>query len=43
MLQPNLNIPSIGKLYVTFDKYKRVRKQDEIINEKLKEKKNAQN
>lgn len=43
MLQPNVNIPSIGKLYVTFDKYKRVRKQDEIINEKLKAKKDAQN
>lgn len=42
-LQPNVNIPSIGKLYVTFDRYKKLRRQTEIINEKIKNKKNAQN
>lgn len=26
-LQPNVNIPSIGKLYVTLDRYKRLKKQ----------------
>lgn len=25
-LRPNINIPSIGKLYVTLDRYKRMRK-----------------
>ena len=25
-LQPNVNIPSIGKLYVTLDRYKRIKK-----------------
>ena len=28
-LQPNVNIPSIGKLYVTLDRYKRVKKMQE--------------
>ena len=26
-LQPNVNIPSIGKMYVTLDRYKRLKKQ----------------
>lgn len=25
-LQPNINIPSIGKLHVTFDRYQRIKK-----------------
>ena len=37
-LQPNVNIPSIGKLYVTLDRYKRVKKhlykKQEFINNK---------
>ena len=28
-LQPNVNIPSIGKLYVTLDRYKRMKKMQE--------------
>lgn len=32
-LQPNVNIPSIGKLYVTLDRYKRVKKVHSIKNE----------
>jgi len=39
-LQPNVNIPSIGKLYVTLDRYKRMQRQHEIFVE-LREKKNA--
>lgn len=39
-LRPNVNIPSLGKLYVTYDRYKRIKKQNLIINE-FKEKKNA--
>lgn len=31
-LQPNVNIPSIGKLYVTLDRYKRIKKMNEIRN-----------
>lgn len=30
-LQPNVNIPSIGKLYVTLDRYHRMKKSREII------------
>ena len=30
-LQPNVNIPSIGKLYVTLDKYRRKKKQGEYL------------
>lgn len=37
-LQPNVNIPSIGKLYVTLDKYHRIKKQQEIINIKREQK-----
>lgn len=32
-LQPNVNIPSIGKLYVTLDRYKRMKKMQEIRNQ----------
>lgn len=31
-LQPNINIPSLGKLYVTLDRYKRMKKMQEIKN-----------
>lgn len=31
-LQPNVNIPSIGKLYVTLDRYHRMKKYQECIN-----------
>ena len=30
-LQPNVNIPSIGKLYVTLKRYRGVKKHHEII------------
>ena len=30
-LRPNVNIPSIGKLYVTLDRYRRLKKQREMI------------
>ena len=39
-LQPNVNIPSIGKLYVTLDRYKRMKKQH-LIFENLKNNRNA--
>ena len=39
-LQPNVNIPSIGKLYVTSDRYRRVKKHHEIY-QQLKNKNNA--
>lgn len=39
-LRPCVNIPSIGKLYVTYDRYKRIKKQNEHIR-KLKEEKYA--
>lgn len=32
-LQPNVNIPSIGKLHVTLDRYKRMKKMNEIRKE----------
>ena len=32
-LRPNVNIPSIGKLYVTLDKYHRTKKRDRILTE----------
>lgn len=35
-LQPNVNIPSIGKLYVTLDNYKKKKKQYYIIEENKK-------
>ena len=31
-LQPNVNIPSIGKLHVTLDRYQRMKKMNEIRN-----------
>ena len=39
-LQPNVNIPSIGKLYVTLDRYKGVKKHYQIL-EDLKNNKDA--
>lgn len=30
-LKPNVNIPSLGKLYVTYDYYKRVKKHYSLI------------
>lgn len=30
-LRPNVNIPSIGKLYVTLDRYHRVKKKNTIL------------
>lgn len=39
-LQPNVNIPSIGKLHVTLDRYKRMKKHHEIY-QQLKNKNNA--
>jgi hypothetical protein len=38
-LQPNVNIPSIGKLYVTLDRYKRLKQKMKIL-ESLTEKEN---
>lgn len=32
-LKPNVNIPSIGKLYVTLDRYRRMKKMFEITSE----------
>lgn len=32
-LQPNVNIPSIGKLYVTLDRYHRMKKYNRILQE----------
>lgn len=32
-LQPNVNIPSIGKLHVTLDRYKRMKKMNAIRKE----------
>lgn len=37
-LRPNINIPSIGKLHVTLDRYHRMKKQYEIKQEFLKNK-----
>lgn len=33
-LRPNVNIPSIGKMYVTLERYKNIRKADKMIKEK---------
>lgn len=41
-LRPNVNIPSLGKLNVTLDRYHRVKKQSRILME-IKEKKDAEN
>lgn len=40
LLQPNVNIPSIGKLYVTYDRYRRMKKYNNILTN-LKQKKDA--
>lgn len=32
-LRPNINIPSIGKFHVTYDRYKNKRKQAKILEE----------
>ena len=37
-LQPNVNIPSIGKLYVTLDRYHRKKKSMQYYQSKLKNK-----
>lgn len=39
-LQPNVNIPSIGKFNITLDRYKRIKKMQEYKN-KIKENKDA--
>ena len=39
-LQPNVNIPSIGKLNVTYDRYRRMKKYNNILTN-LREKKYA--
>ena len=39
-LQPNVNIPSIGKLHVTLDRYKRMKKYNSIVNQ-IKQNRNA--
>lgn len=36
-LQPNVNIPSIGKLYVTLERYRRIKDRHKRITEKRKE------
>ena len=38
-LQPNINIPSIGKLYVTLDRYRRMKRINEKFNQLKKDKK----
>lgn len=40
LLQPNVNIPSIGKLYITYDRYRRMKKCNNILTN-LKQKKDA--
>lgn len=40
-LRPNVNIPSIGKLHVTLDRWHGVKKMNQIRKEFLKEKENA--
>ena len=37
-IRPNVNIPSIGKLYVSLNKYHRLLKKEEIININTKKK-----
>lgn len=37
-LRPNVNIPSIGKLYITLNRYRGVKKTIEYKNENLKKK-----
>ena len=40
-LQPNVNIPSIGKLYVTLDRYKNMKKKEKYRLERLENYRNA--
>lgn len=42
-LQPNINIPSIGKLHVTLDRYQRVKRHHERIISRNKHKKQDNN
>ena len=42
-LQPNVNIPSIGKLHVTLDRYHKMKKHHEIYKQLKKNKKDAEN
>ena len=37
-LKPSVNVPSLGKLYVTYDRYKKIKKQDLIIKERKERK-----
>lgn len=41
-LQPNVNIPSIGKLYVTLDRYRNMKKKEKYRLEHLESLKNAE-
>lgn len=41
-LQPNVNIPSIGKLYVTFDKYKWIKEKFKQIKQLREDKRNVE-
>lgn len=36
-LQPNVNIPSLGKLYVTLDRYKRIKQANKYRLKKIKD------
>ena len=40
-LRPNVNIPSIGKLYVTLDRYRRIKKHNEMFPSKNRRRKYA--
>lgn len=42
-LQPNVNIPSIGKLYVTLDRYRNMKKKEKYRLERLENFRNAEN
>lgn len=42
-LRPNVNIPSIGKLYVTYDRYKRMKKQYQLVRNLKNNNTDAQN
>lgn len=42
-LQPNVNIPSIGKLYVTLDRYRNMKKKEKYRLERLENYRNAEN
>lgn len=36
MLKPNINIPSLGKMHVTLDRYRRVKRVNEQIKERTR-------